>query len=146
MGVMAKLKTVLGMNEYEEDDTFEEEYEEAPQPRSSRKEHSASYDNRKVVSMSATAQLKVVLLRPESYSRDANPIADHLKAKRAVVINFERTINGEARRLLDFLSGVAYAQDGNVQRIAEKAFLITPYNVEIESNDFLYEIENGLCN
>lgn len=146
MGVMAKLKTALGMNEYEEENSFEEEYEEAPQTRSARKEHTVSYDDRKVVSMSATAQLKVVLLRPESYSRDANPIADHLKAKRAVVINFERTINGEARRLLDFLSGVAYAQDGNVQRIAEKAFLITPYNVEIESNDFLYEIENGLCN
>lgn len=146
MGVMAKLKNALGMNEYDEENSFEEEYEEAPQPRSARKEHNVSYDDRKVVSMSATAQLKVVLLRPESYSRDANPIADHLKAKRAVVINFERTINGEARRLLDFLSGVAYAQDGNVQRIAEKAFLITPYNVEIESNDFLYEIENGLCN
>jgi len=140
------LKNVLGMDEFEEEDTFEEEYEEVPAQRTARREHNSSYDDRKVVSMSATAQLKVVLLRPESYSKDANPIADHLKAKRAVVINFERTINGEARRLLDFLSGVAYAQDGNVQRIAEKAFLITPYNVEIESNDFLYEIENGFSN
>ncbi len=151
MNVIGKLKEIFGAeerDEFEDDELYSNDrdgdFTEDEQPtRGSRRERSAA-DERKVVNINATAQLKVVLIRPESYSRDANPIADHLKAKRAVVINFERTVNGEARRLLDFLSGVAYAQDGSVQRIAEKAFLITPYNVEIESNDFLYEIENGL--
>lgn len=148
MNVIGKLKAVFGVDEYEdvEDEELEEEQEDLMQPemRPVRRERNV-IDDKKVVNINATAQLKVVLIRPESYSRDANPIADHLKCKRAVVINFERTVNGEARRLLDFLSGVAYSQDGSVQRIAEKAFLITPYNVEIESNDFLYEIENGLA-
>lgn len=146
MNVIGKLKAVFGVEDYDEYEQEEAAVEEFEQPVMQKPERHERIqpDDKKVVSINATSQLKVVLLRPESYSRDANPIADHLKSKRAVVINFERTVGSEARRLLDFLSGVAYAQDGSVQRIADKAFLITPYNVEVESGDFLYEIENGL--
>jgi len=145
MNVIGKLKAVFGVEDYDEYEQEEEAVEEFEQPVLQKPErHERTADDKKVVNINATSQLKVVLIRPESYSRDANPIADHLKNKRAVVINFERTVGGEARRLLDFLSGVAYAQDGSVQRIADKAFLITPYNVEVESSDFLYEIDNGL--
>lgn len=145
MNVIGKLKAVFGVEDYDEYEQEEEAVEEFEQPVLQKPErHERTADDKKVVNINATSQLKVVLIRPESYSRDANPIADHLKSKRAVVINFERTVGNEARRLLDFLSGVAYAQDGSVQRIADKAFLITPYNVEVESGDFLYEIDNGL--
>ena len=146
MNVIGKLKAVFGVEDYDEYEQEEETVVEFEQPVAQKPERHerVAAEDRKVVNINATSQLKVVLIRPESYSRDANPIADHLKNKRAVVINFERTVGNEARRLLDFLSGVAYAQDGSVQRIADKAFLITPYNVEVESGDFLYEIENGL--
>ena len=145
MNVIGKLKAVFGVEDYDEYEQEEEAVVEFEQPVLQKPErYERTADDKKVVNINATAQLKVVLIRPESYSRDANPIADHLKNKRAVVINFERTVGNEARRLLDFLSGVAYAQDGSVQRIADKAFLITPYNVEVESGDFLYEIDNGL--
>lgn len=154
MNVFGKLKAVfVGVDEeeydeidgYETDDLDQDEDDfEQPEVRSSSRRDRGVADDKKVVNINATARLKVVLIRPDSYAKDANPVADHLKCKRAVVINFERTGNGEARRLLDFLSGVAYAQDGSVQRIAERAFLITPYSVDVESSDFLYEFENGI--
>lgn len=152
MNVIGKLKAVFGVEDYEdyeendEVETAEQEELEAVEPetvRSSVRSHrSAPEVNRNVVNINATSQLKVVLLRPENYSRDANSIADHLKARRAVLINLERTPGGEARRLLDFLSGVAYAQEGSVQRVADKAFLISPCNVEVDSADFMYDIES----
>ena len=152
MNVIGKLKAVFGVEDYEdyeELDTAEELNEEELEPvetetiRSSvRAQRSAPELNRNVVNINATSQLKVVLLRPESYSHDANAIADHLKARRAVLMNLERTPGAEARRLLDFLSGVAYAQEGTVQRVAEKAFLISPCNVEVDSADFMYDVES----
>ena len=65
----------------------------------------------KVVNIRAATQLQVVLVKPERFE-DASSIADHLREKRTVVLNLEST-NGEiARRLLDFLAGVSYAQEG----------------------------------
>ena len=64
----------------------------------------------KVVNIHATAQLKVVLVKPERFE-DASSIADHLNAKRTVVLNLESSNKEVARRILDFLSGVAYAND-----------------------------------
>ena len=149
MNVIGKLKAYFGVEDYQdEDEEYEEEGEQveefnspAPSPVADRRERAV--EDKKVVNINAGSQLKVVLMRPESYSRDAESIADHLKCGRAVVVNFERTVGAEARRLLDYLLGVAYALGGSAQRIAEKAFLITPYNVDVESNDFLYDAENA---
>ena len=67
-----------------------------------------------------------------------------MKDKRTVVINLEQTNKEIARRLLDFLSGVAYAYQGKFQKIANSTFLITPYNVGI-MGDIIDELEsNGL--
>lgn len=97
----------------------------------------------RVVNINATAQLQVVLVKPDKFE-DATEIADHLKEKRTVVINLEQTNKEIARRLLDFLSGVAYAFQGKFQKIANSTFLITPYNVGI-MGDIIDELEsNGL--
>ena len=69
----------------------------------------------KVVNIHATTQLKVVLVKPERFE-NASEIADHLKEKRTVVINLESTNKDVARRLIDFLSGVAYAGEGKIKR------------------------------
>ncbi len=71
----------------------------------------------KVVNIHATTQLKVVLVKPERFE-NASEIADHLKDKRTVVLNLESTNKDIARRLIDFLSGVAYAGEGKIKKIA----------------------------
>lgn len=97
----------------------------------------------KVVNIHATAQLQVVLVKPERYE-NASEIADHLRDKHTVVLNLERTDKEIGRRLLDFLSGVAYAQEGKIKKVALQTYIVTPYNVNI-MGDLIDELEsNGL--
>jgi cell division inhibitor SepF len=95
----------------------------------------------KVVNIAATTQLSVVLVKPERFE-DATAIADHLRGKRTVVLNLESTSKDISRRLVDFLSGVAYAKEGQIKRVANSTFIITPYNVEFEG-DIMDELESS---
>ena len=95
----------------------------------------------KVVNIHATTQLKVVLVKPERFE-NASEIADHLRDKRTVVLNLESTNKDIARRLIDFLSGVAYAGEGKIKKVAANTYIITPYHVDIEG-DLIDELENN---
>ena len=95
----------------------------------------------KVVNINATTQLQVVLVKTERFE-DASTIADQLNAKRTVVLNLESTGKEVSRRLIDFLSGVAYANNGQIKRVATSTFIITPYNVDI-MGDLIDELENN---
>ena len=95
----------------------------------------------KVVNIRAATQLQVVLVKPEKFD-DASAIADHLREKRTVVLNLESTNKEIARRLLDFLSGVTYANEGKIKKVAISTFIITPYNVDI-LGDLIDELENN---
>ena len=77
-----------------------------------------------------------------SSSADGSIVADHLINRRTVVLNLESTNKEVSRRLLDFLSGVAYAIDGQIKRVANSTFIITPYNVGVVG-DILDELENS---
>ena len=89
----------------------------------------------------AATQLQVVLVKPDKFE-DASAIADHLREKRTVVLNLESTNKEIARRLLDFLSGVAYANEGKIKKVAISTYIITPYNVDI-LGDLIDELENN---
>ena len=139
MGVFDKLKQWMGDEgeDFEEVDTDgidfvtkSDDEDEEPVKRSN-----------KVVNIHATAQLQVVLVKPERFD-DASTVADHLNAKRTVVLNLESANKDVARRILDFLSGVAYANDGQIKKVANCTFIITPYNVGI-MGDLLDELENN---
>ena len=93
----------------------------------------------------ANSKLSVVLVKPESYA-EARQIADHLNQKRTVVLNLESTGKDVSRRLVDFLSGVAYANDGDLKRVANSTFIITPYNVDIMGDEMLEDFaeNNGI--
>ena len=95
----------------------------------------------KVVNIHATTQLKVVLVKPERFE-NASEIADHLREKRTVVLNLESTNKDVARRLIDFLSGVAYAGEGKIKKVAANTYIITPYSVDI-MGDLIDELENN---
>ena len=105
--------------------------------------YSAENDRRsnKVVNIHTTTQLQVVLVKPERFE-NASEIADHLREKRTVVLNLESTNKDIARRLLDFLSGVAYANEGKIKKVAISTYIITPYNVDI-LGDLIDELENN---
>lgn len=78
--------------------------------------------------MGGAIELKVV--KPERYS-NVQQIADHLLNHRTVVLNLESTNKETAKRLLDFLSGVAYSINGQLKRVASNTFVITPENVDV---------------
>ena len=152
MGLFDKAKRVLGVNDddqedmngYYEDDDIEfvnNRQQSAYNDQEDVNEEQVPPRRNKVVNINATTQLQVVLVKPERFD-DASAVADHLNAKRTVVLNLESTNKEVSRRLVDFLSGVAYANNGQIKRVANSTFIITPYNVDI-MGDILDELENN---
>ncbi|MEY8402194.1 cell division protein SepF [Oscillospiraceae bacterium 44-34] len=160
MGIFDEFKRLAHPYEDEDEDDYDD-FDISPRPverreraeradRAPRDSGYSSYNapapeddrrSNKVVNIRAATQLQVVLVKPERFE-DASSIADHLREKRTVVLNLEST-NGEiARRLLDFLAGVSYAQEGKIKKVAISTYIITPYNVDI-LGDLIDELENN---
>ena len=148
MSLLDEVKKIF--NPYEDEDDYEDEgfddQEPAPffderQPRKSGSSYAIDDRRNKVVNIAATTQLKVVLVKPDRFENAAE-IADHLREKRTVVLNLEQTSKDVSRRILDFLSGAAYAQEGKVKKVALSTYIITPYNVDI-LGDLIDELENN---
>ncbi len=147
MGFMDELKKII--HPYDDEDyDYEDELEvtERAESRATifderRAERKSEDRQNKVVNIHATAALKVVLVKPERFE-NASEIADHLREKRTVVLNLESTNKDVARRLIDFLSGVAYAGEGKIKKVAANTYIITPYSVDI-MGDLIDELENN---
>ena len=157
MGFLDELKKLT--KPYDEDDEFFEDDDDlGDEPailpsrteraeRRSFADDSPSFESRpvkkdnKVMSIHTTTAVQVVLSKPDRFEQAAE-IADHLREKRTVVMNLETTNKDVARRLVDFLSGVAYANDGKIKKVAINTYIITPYNVDI-MGDLIDELENN---
>ena len=133
----------------DEDDDYDEIFDDRESPFIDERPRSTGISSidrgrsNKVVNIHATTQLKVVLVKPERFEA-ASEIADQLKEKRTVVVNLESTHKDIARRLIDFLSGVAYAGEGKIKKVAANTYIITPYSVDIQG-DLIDELEsNGM--
>ena len=154
MGILDEFKRLAHPYEDEDEEEFEDDFDVSPRP-VERRERSRNTEpvynspaveenerrSNKVVNIRAATQLQVVLVKPEKFE-DASAIADHLREKRTVVLNLESTNKEIARRLLDFLSGVAYANEGKIKKVAISTYIITPYNVDI-LGDLIDELENN---
>ena len=136
--------------DYEEDFELEEPFVETKEERKTRgrkreeddmERDYADTSRDKVLNINTTTQLQVVLVKPEKF-QDASAIADHLRDKRTVVLNLESANKDVARRMVDFLSGAAYAQEGKIKKVAVATYIITPYNVDI-IGDLIDELENN---
>ena len=144
------------------DDEYEEYYDEPEQEEvssgrssysESRRTSSYSFSDfaprsetsggNRVVNINAKAQLQVVLFKPQNFAEETRAIADELLKMHTVVLNLEKTEKEVSRRIVDFLSGVAYANNGKIKRIATNTFIITPYNVDLTGDDVLDELENN---
>ena len=150
MSLMDEFKKII--HPYDDEDyDYEEEEQQFPTQRSGRDSYDDRRDDRrsssddrrssKVVNIHATTQLKVVLVKPERFE-NASEIADHLREKRTVVLNLEATNKDIARRLIDFLSGVAYAGDGKIKKVSANTYIITPYSVDL-MGDLIDELESS---
>ena len=134
----------------------EEEYMDNPEPssqdldqeppmRESAARQDAPREERKsnrTLNIQTTAQLQVVLVKPEIFT-DSQQIADHLLENKTVVLNLETASTDNKRRIIDFLAGVTYAQQGNLKRVANQTYIITPYNVGFAGDDLVGELENN---
>ena len=135
MALRDTLRNLIGIPDNDYDSDFDDDMQ------SGNVEQEEEEQRNKVVNIHATTQLAVVLVKPERYE-DAASIADHLNAKKTVVLNLEQTSKDVSRRLIDFLCGVAYANNGQMKRVANNTYIITPYNVDIVG-DLLDELENN---
>ena len=117
---------------------YETDYEAARPVRQRRQSY--SNDSNRVVDIRTTAMLQVVLVKPDKFE-DARAIADHLNEKRTVVLNLEAASKDVARRLVDLLNGVAYANGGQLKKGSTNTYIITPYYVNV-SGDLLDELES----
>lgn len=150
MGVFDKIKNVFGVDDdYDDDYEYYEDEDEVVAENTVKPDFSqnAQVKKEKSISMpvantqtSASSPLQVVLVKPEKFD-DASSIADSLNAKKTVVLNLEATSKEVSRRLVDFLSGVAYANNGQLKKIANSTFIITPYNVDVSGIGILEEID-----
>ncbi len=91
------------------------------------------------------AGVQVHLVVPKNFN-DAQQIADQFKDSIPVILNLQSTDTDLSKRLIDFASGLTYALDGGMQRIADKVFLLTPRNVEVSAEERARLIEKGFFN
>jgi cell division inhibitor SepF len=116
-----------------ETDEWESEDSAQPPPRRERS---------RLRSVSAPAPAKVHLVAPRAFN-DAKQIADRFKAQVPVIINLQSADTELSKRLIDFASGLTYALDGSMQRVADKVFLLTPRDVELSAEERARAIERG---
>ncbi|CAM3697228.1 cell division protein SepF [Mesobacillus zeae] len=131
MSLKSKIKTFFFLED-EYDYNEEEMIEEEAEPLKPARQQQSQKQN--VVSLQSVQKAsKVILMEPRVYA-EAQEIADHLKNRRAVVVNLQRIDHDQAKRIVDFLSGTVYAVSGDIQRIGMNIFLCTPDNVEVSGN------------
>ena len=130
-------------DDYEDEYADEEGYEEAP-ARSGRRtpifnfttddtERPAVSERSSAFTPSVGNKQEVVLFHPANFN-DTSTAADHLRSRKAVIVNMENVDKAMARRVVDFLSGCAYALDGKVKKVAQSTYLFCPHNMEIQGD------------
>lgn len=150
-GMLEKFKELINPSDDFEDDEFEHEesgYEEenSNEINTVREESyspSLFKKSNKIVNMNSRSQLQVVVYKPVSFGEDTRAIALSLMEKHAVVLNLEKSPKDESRRILDFLSGVALAQNGKINKIATATYMIAPANVDLTGDEIFDEFENS---
>jgi cell division inhibitor SepF len=95
--------------------------------------------------MRAVPSVQVHLVVPRSFN-DAQQIADKFKDSNPVILNLQGADPELSKRLIDFTSGLTYALDGGMQRVADKVFLLTPRNVEVSAEERARLVERGFFN
>ncbi len=83
-----------------------------------------------------------VLFKPETFDKDVTTMADRFIQKDTLILNMEQTNKDVAKRIIDFLGGVAYAHQGKISRVAEDTYIVMPSHVDITGDDLMDEVES----
>ena len=146
MGAMQRLKNLfVGEDELEQEDAMYQqpmydnktEYNEAPK-------NTGAYENNNArpMRMEQTTTLQIVLARPNDFS-EVKSIGGDINEGKTVLLNLETVKSEDAKRILDFISGVAYANGADINMMAQKTFAIMPRNVGFSGVDLMSELENN---
>ena len=118
---------------------FENEPDENTEPENNTQEEKKPVINPgkkgQIVSLHTHNKMQVVVFEPDNYDDEVQIISNHLKSHRQVIINLEQTEQDLARRIVDFVSGVTFALDGNMKKVGQSIFLFVPSNVDIDSDE-----------
>ncbi len=154
-GFMGKFKNMLKQpsEEMDYDDYYSEEEEQAaPQPQPQQSEpvvediepdtdmHDDGSDN--LINMHDSSKVQFVLFKPETFDKDITAMADEFIKRNTVILNMEQTNKDVGKRIIDFLSGVAYAHSGKISRVAEDTYIVMPSNVRLSGEDVMDEVES----
>lgn len=129
------------------DENYEDEYDEQEENYDAEDTHQRhkdkkNYQGNRVLSINANTKVKVVLAKPERFSEEIKNIADELLKMNTIVLNLEDVVKAESRRIIDFLSGAAYANGGKIKKVSTDTFIVTPCNVDLEGDEVLGELES----
>ncbi len=147
MGLFEGIKNIMTIPD---DDEFEDENELEQESSKKQEEPAVKRDTTPRLikskannsSSAPSAAMQVVLVKPERFD-DVRAIADHLNEGKTVVLNLEVANREESRRIVDFLSGVAYANHGNIRKVAACTFIIAATNVDVMGELMLDEFDEG---
>lgn len=138
--IMDKIYSMMGVDvgdTYEEeeyyDDYRQDDYDEPMSNESYMPSRRAGSRSSRVSKFEDTPQMKLVIMQPENFE-ESRDIANHLKERKPIVVNLEYVDKAVSRRVVDFLSGAVYALDGDIRKVANHIFLITPCNVGVEED------------
>jgi cell division inhibitor SepF len=134
MGMKSKFKQFFELeDDYQNQDSNQEEVS-SQQEQVGSPTRSKSTKTQNVVSLQSIQQsAKVILCEPRKYD-EAQEIADHLKNRKAIVVNLQRMATEQALRVIDFLSGTVYAIGGDIQKLGPNIFLCTPDNMDVSGS------------
>lgn len=158
--IMGKFRNMLKQSEEEEmeyddyytddeEETTESESEPAPDEEGAGEEPSegASAEvsddtGSNVINIHDSAKVQFVLFKPETFDKDITTMADEFIKRNTVILNMEQTNKDVAKRIIDFLGGVAYAHNGKISKVAEDTYIVMPSHVELSGDDLMDEVES----
>jgi cell division inhibitor SepF len=129
-------------DDWTDSDTAAAQHTEVVRPRSSREPAPAPAARPRRLEAAPSPNVRVHLVLPRSFN-DAQQIADKFKESVPVILNLQATDQELSKRLIDFASGLTYALNGGMQRVADKVFLLTPRNVEVSAEERARLLERG---
>ena len=132
------------------DDYYSEEEEEQAAP--AQQEPAEDYDSAapaqteeasdNLINLHDDTKVQFVLFKPESFDKEVTTMADEFVKRNTVILNMEQTNKDIGKRIIDFLSGVAYAHNGKISRVSEDTYIVMPSNVKLSGEDVMDEVES----
>ena len=135
-GILSKIKNMLTEEEdyYDDDDEMEAEVDEREDDLERNDMSTIRTSTSKVVNLHTSNSMKVVIVEPKKYD-EVTTIADHLKQKKAVIVNLENLNDlGIRKSIFEFMNGAVYVLDGGIQKVSKGIFILAPNNVDIDSS------------